>query len=252
MFETAVIAYGPANNRIRTTCLGISGEALLLTCAALAPMVWPEALHRPQAAMTWLMPPAPLAPRANGEAAKPRAVRAEAPPVRSLPGWMFEPRTIPAQVTILVDPPAAESPTWGVEGALAGGYPNARAGEWLENIFKSAPAPAMEAPAVRTPADTPVTPRVKVGGLVKMARPVRRPAPVYPAVARAARISGAVELIGVIGVDGRMRELKVVRGHPLLVGAALDAVRQWVYEPTRLNGVPVEVEAPVTVTFHLD
>jgi protein TonB len=66
------------------------------------------------------------------------------------------------------------------------------------------------------------------------------------------RISGAVELTGVIGVDGHIRELQIVHGHPLLARAALDAVRQWVYEPTLLDGEPVEVIAPITVNFRLN
>lgn len=85
-----------------------------------------------------------------------------------------------------------------------------------------------------------------------MARLVHRVDPVYPAIARQARISGAVELTGVIGVDGHIRELRVVKGHPFLASAALEAVRQWVYEPTLLNGETVEVIAPITVNFLLN
>jgi protein TonB len=60
-----------------------------------------------------------------------------------------------------------------------------------------------------------------------------------------------VELLGVLGTDGRIHELKVLRGHPLLINAALDAVRQWIFEPTMLNGQAVEVSAPITVNFIL-
>lgn len=66
------------------------------------------------------------------------------------------------------------------------------------------------------------------------------------------RVSGVVELIGVIGTDGRIKELRVKSGHPLLARAALEAVARWIYKPTRLNGSPVEVEAPITVTFRLN
>jgi protein TonB len=93
---------------------------------------------------------------------------------------------------------------------------------------------------------------LKTGGLVQLARPIHRVEPRYPALARQARISGEVELAGVIGTDGRIHELKVVRGHPLLVHAALDAVRQWIWAPTTLNGDPVEVIAPIIVTFVLN
>jgi protein TonB len=109
---------------------------------------------------------------------------------------------------------------------------------------RAAPAPEPAAPSA--------PPRYKVGGLVKMARLIRRVDPLYPPLARQARISGVVELEGVIGIDGRLRELAVKSGHPLLVRAAIDAVRQWLYEPTTLNGESVEVVAPITVSFHLN
>src|SRR5262249_38066466 len=87
---------------------------------------------------------------------------------------------------------------------------------------------------------------------VQLAKIVHRVEPAYPVLARQARISGTVQLTGVIGIDGHIRELQVISGHPLLTKAALDAVPEWVYEPTLLNGEPVEVIAPITVTFRLE
>jgi protein TonB len=58
--------------------------------------------------------------------------------------------------------------------------------------------------------------------------------------------------MGVLGTDGRIHEVKVLSGHPFLVKAAVDAVMQWVYRPTILNGTPVEVQAPITVNFILN
>ena len=81
---------------------------------------------------------------------------------------------------------------------------------------------------------------------------MHRVEPQYPEMARKMRVAGVVELEGVIGTDGRLRELRVVNGHPLLARAALEAVRQWIYAPTTLNGDPVEVIAPITVTFRLN
>ena len=75
--------------------------------------------------------------------------------------------------------------------------------------------------------------------------------PVYPPLARQARISGTVRLEGVISRTGHVINLQVVSGHPLLATAALDAVRQWVYRPTLLNGEAVEVIAPIEVHFTL-
>ena len=84
-----------------------------------------------------------------------------------------------------------------------------------------------------------------------MAMLVRKVIPMYPSMAKAARISGVVRLIGTIGKDGAIQNLEIVSGHPMLARAALEAVRQWVYRPTLLNGIPVEVVAPNEVNFTL-
>jgi len=60
-----------------------------------------------------------------------------------------------------------------------------------------------------------------------------------------------VQLTATIGKDGTVRNLEVIQGHPLLIPAALDAVRQWVYQPTLLNGQPVEVQTDIDVNFTL-
>jgi protein TonB len=90
-----------------------------------------------------------------------------------------------------------------------------------------------------------------VGGDVQAAKLVRKVVPAYPPLARQARVSGTVHLVGVIAKDGTIQQLQVVSGNPLLVRTALDAVRQWVYQPTLLNGEAVEVIAPIDVIFTL-
>ena len=93
--------------------------------------------------------------------------------------------------------------------------------------------------------------RVRVGGQVQPPQLVNKTNPAYPPLARQARIQGTVKLEGVIGKDGTVQELKVVSGHPLLIQAALDAVRNWRYRPTMLNGQPVEVITTIDVNFTL-
>jgi len=105
-------------------------------------------------------------------------------------------------------------------------------------------------PHVPDPQTLPAKPTV-VGGKVQEANLLKKVIPVYPPLARQARVSGTVELIGVIAKDGSIQQLQVVGGHPLLVKAALDAVRQWIYRPTLLNGQSVEVIAPISVIFTL-
>jgi TonB family protein len=108
-------------------------------------------------------------------------------------------------------------------------------------------------PAVSTGADASATPpaTIRVGGNVQQTKLVSQPRPVYPVEAKQARIQGVVQLSATIGKDGAVQHLEVINGHPLLVQAAMDAVRQWVYQPTLLNGQPVEVVTQIDVNFTL-
>jgi protein TonB len=80
---------------------------------------------------------------------------------------------------------------------------------------------------------------------------MHRVQPEYPTLARQARIQGIVVLRALITRDGKIANVQVVSGHPLLVQSAIDAVRQWTYRPYQLNNEPVEVETQVTVKFAL-
>lgn len=93
--------------------------------------------------------------------------------------------------------------------------------------------------------------RIAIGGNVQAARLINRVQPVYPEEASKEKISGTVKLHVVISKDGKVQQIQVVSGHPLLVQAAIDAVRQWQYQPTLLNGQPVEVDTQVDVVFSL-
>jgi len=94
-------------------------------------------------------------------------------------------------------------------------------------------------------------PRQVIGGNVMAAKLVRQEKPVYPPLAKQARISGTVKLAAMISKDGTIQDLKVISGHPLLIPAALEAVKNWVYQPTLLNGEPVEVSTQIDVNFTL-
>lgn len=81
------------------------------------------------------------------------------------------------------------------------------------------------------------------------ARLVHRVQPDYPMPARILHLAGTVELEAIIGTDGSIRQLEVLSGNPILAQAAREAVQQWRYQPTLLNGQAVEVETHITVTF---
>ena len=93
--------------------------------------------------------------------------------------------------------------------------------------------------------------RIRVGGDVQKAKLVQQPAPVYPPLAMQARISGVVRLNAIIGKDGTVQNVTVASGHPLLIPPAMEAVKQWVYAPTFLNGQAVEVVTQIHVDFTL-
>ncbi len=92
---------------------------------------------------------------------------------------------------------------------------------------------------------------VRIGGAVAEANLIEKVEPVYPPLAKSARVSGTVEFTAIIGEDGTIQNLQLVRGHPLLVNAAKEAVLQWKYRPTVLNGQPVAVVTSVVVNFVL-
>lgn len=132
---------------------------------------------------------------------------------------------------------------------LPDGDPGGSAGLCLFGCGPAGPAPpTIEGLAPPVPAPPR---RVWVGGDVREPRKTRHVAPVYPPLALAARVQGSVRLECVIGEDGRVSDIAVVQGHPLLDAAAIEAVRQWRYLPTLLNGVRVRVVLAVVVDFRL-
>ncbi len=92
---------------------------------------------------------------------------------------------------------------------------------------------------------------IPVSSEIQSAKLLRKVVPIYPRMAVVARVSGTVRLLATVGEDGRVRQVDLLSGPALLVRAAIDAVREWVYRPTLLNGKPVEVIAPIDVNFTL-
>ena len=100
--------------------------------------------------------------------------------------------------------------------------------------------------------DAPPPPQaVRVGGQIKEPKKLKNVNPSYPDIAKQARVQGVVILECTISPQGKVTDVKVLRGIPLLDAAAIEAVKQWVYSPTLLNGVPVPVIMTVTVNFRL-
>ncbi len=93
--------------------------------------------------------------------------------------------------------------------------------------------------------------RIKIGGAAQQMKLIQQPRPIYPPEAKMAGVEGQVKLTAIIGKDGTVQRLEVISGDPLLVPSALQAVKQWVYQPTLLNGNPVEVQTEIDVNYTL-
>jgi TonB family protein len=117
-------------------------------------------------------------------------------------------------------------------------------------LILSFPAVAQQ-PSPAMTQQSPPPQRIRVSGAVEQGLLVRKVDPVYPPLARQARISGTVVLKAIIGTDGSIENLTLVSGHPMLAPAAIDAVKQWKYKPFLVNGQPLKVETQVTVNFAL-
>jgi protein TonB len=145
---------------------------------------------------------------------------------------------IPKTVTIIKD----EAPDLanGIDGGV-GVTGGTGLGGALGGILGNAPPPPKPA----------APQRIRVGGNVQAAKMVRQTPPVYPAIAKTAHVSGTILLHAVIAKDGTVQQLEYVSGPPLLMKAAMDAVRDWKYQPTTLNGEPVEVDTQISVVFQL-
>jgi protein TonB len=213
----------------------IASQAVCLLTLIVIPLVYTQALPKTIFKSTLVFPkepaaepPTPTAPP-SGE---PHSVRL----LRN--GVLNAPPRIPPSVNVF---PEAELPPETVGAPGTGDAP-------MVNLFNLGAAAAV---AVNRPAEPVTTRRVQLGGNVEDARLISRIQPVYPALAMQSRIQGDVILHAIIGKEGDVSELQVISGHPFLVKAALDAVRQWRYRPTLLNGLPVEVETTITVSFVL-
>jgi len=210
----------------------------------LIPLIYTQNLPPVQWEKLPLLAPAPPPPAQPAERPTVRTVHA-------IQKVFMAPAAIPRQVVTVVDEPAL--PISGNEPGVLGGLENASAPvNLVSSLLERSVIPPPKPPDQPKPAEHVSAAPVHVSGGVQAAKLLRRVVPIYPALARQARISGAVHLVGVIGKDGTIQNLQVLGGHPLLVKAAVEAVQQWLYRPTLLSGEPVEVIAPIDVMFNLN
>jgi protein TonB len=237
MFEQSLLPSG--RTRRWTVGVALLIEAVVVGILVLIPLLYVQAIPMPDlvTALTAPAPPPPPPPPAAPKMAKITSVR------KFDPKGLTAPREIPKEVAQMTEPVIQSAPDMPSVGGVMGG----RVGGLIGSVPSVAPPPPPPPAKVETPAAT----RIQVGGQVQAAMILNQVQPVYPRLASSARISGEVRLKAVISKDGRIEDLKLISGHPLLVQAAMDAVKQWTYKPTVLNGNPVEVDTEIDVNFAL-
>ncbi len=238
MFEELVVSspHSKKTNKPWTMLVSMAFQVVFLAILLLIPLIYTEALPKALLATLLVAPPPPPPP--PPPPAKVEIIRK--PQVHLMDaGKLVAPKVIPKDIKIIKE--EAEPDMGGMSGGVVGGVTGGSMGGTIGGVVGSvAPPPPRQQS------------RIRVGGNVTAARVLNRVNPVYPPLARQTRISGTVRLHAIIAKDGTVQQLEVMSGHPLLVQAALDAVRQWRYQPTLLNGEPVEVDTTVDVIFSLN
>lgn len=249
MFEQSFVGNGKTR-RPWTVLVAFAGQVAVIGVLLAIPLFFIQSLPTAQLVDSILLAPAPPPPPPPPP---PPAQVHVAKVIHTTPrqlnmSQLIAPKTVPKQIAAINDirdlPPPSE--VAGVIGGVPGGVPGGVMGGVIGGLPSAAPPP----PPPK--AEPPVTPtRVRMGGNVQAAKLIREIQPDYPVLARDARIAGTVRLQAIISKDGKVEDLKLLSGQPLLVQSAMDAVKKWLYKPTYLNGTPVEVLTEVDVNFHL-
>src|SRR5467141_167715 len=242
MFEDMVISSPnpQKTNKPWTVVVSMIAQMIFLSILILIPLIYTEALPKTMMATMLTAPPPPPPPppppvQTQVVHVKPQVHLMDA-------GKLVQPKAIPHDIKIIKEdaPDVNAGMQGGVPGGVAGGSMGGVIGGVIGGMGGAPPPPR------------PAQQRIRQGGSVQAALLVNKVTPVYPPLARQTRISGTVRLHAIISKGGAVQQLEVISGHPLLVQAALDAVKQWRYRPTTLNGEPVEVDTTIDVIFSLN
>jgi protein TonB len=223
-------------------------SSLVLQCLMLAtvlalPLMFTDALPKAQLLTYLVAPPPPPPPPLPAAAAPPVQVRRVESDL--INGQLRSPSRIPQRVQMIKEDEAPpQINVGGVIGGVPGGIPGGQMNGVIGGIINSTSNIALVAKLA------PVAPkRIRISQGVVEGMVIHKVEPPYPALARQAHIQGDVVMSAVISKEGTIENLQVLSGHPLLVQAAIDAVKQWRYRPYTVSGEPVEVETKITATF---
>jgi protein TonB len=242
MFEEMVVSSPKSKktNKPWTVVISMLLQVSFLAILILIPLIYTEAL--PKGMLTTMLvappppPPPPPPPTAQIVKVKPQVHLMQN-------NQLVAPKVIPKDVKIIKEEAEPDPSAMGMQGGVPGGVAGGSMGGVLGGVIGGAGG--------GPPPPKPTQSRIRQGGAVTAASLINKVNPVYPPLARQTRVSGTVRLHAIISKDGSVQQLEVLSGHPLLVQSALDAVRQWRYRPTLLNGEPVEVDTTIDVIFSL-
>lgn len=241
MFADSLLDSQWANRSHRgwTTLASFAMQALAVAVVLALPLIYTEGLPKLQLlSMSAPIGPPPGPPPPTGT----RHPAMNPAQSNMFHGIVVAPPTIPTSIQHVVDDGSAPEAPPCVFCVQGGTGP----GSGTNSVIKSIGDSMTAAP----PPPPPVVHPLRISHMME-GNLIYRVQPIYPPLARAARIQGTVMLRAIISRTGTIENLQVMSGHPMLVGAAIDAVRQWRYRPYILNGDPVEVETQVTVNFSL-
>jgi periplasmic protein TonB len=248
MFADSLLDFSGASKRkaVATTTSFVL-NCVAIGCLLAIPLVFTEQLPKAQLLTFLVAPPPPPPPPPPAAAAVQKLVRIIQTDMLST-GQLRTPSKIPQKVQMIREeeapPPIAAG--GGVVGGVPGGIPGGQLGGVIGGIVSATSNLSV------VPKFVPAAPqRVRISQGVTKGLLIHRVDPPYPSLAKAARVQGEVILTAIINTNGDIQNLQLVSGHPMLVPAAIDAVRQWHYKPYLLNGQPVEVETTITVFFSL-
>jgi periplasmic protein TonB len=240
MFDQSFVNGRGDTKRPYTIVLSLLLQIGVMCVVILIPLIYSETLPSAQLKGMIVAPAPPRTPAPPKVAtAQPRKTRPFVAPS------LVAPSLLPKLDDIERDIPTPEVRVTGSTGNASG-----PTGSLVDNILDRAPGEAP--PLLAAPKPRVQTGPVRIGGRVAEANLMRQVQPTYPPLAKSARVQGTVEFTATISKDGKIENLQLIRGHPLLVNAAKEAVLQWRYRPTLLNGRPVEVVTDIVVNFALN
>ncbi len=241
MFQSLILTdQGKGGGRKSATlAVSIALHTMLVVAVAILPLLYYDAMPNSEALKAFFVQPLEVAPPPPPPPPPPAGARqvVRAPPKVNLAQnqGFVAPIDVPNEIK------PEEGLDLGVEGGVPGGVEGGVPGGVIGGVVGGLPSEAPPPPAKV----------VRIGGQIAQPKKIRDVKPVYPDLAVASRVSALVILEAEVDTRGQVKTVKVLRGHPLFDDAAMEAVKQWRYQPLLLNGEPTGFILTVTVQFNL-